>query len=122
MVPDRLTKAWNIPTAYFNAQLEGRLLKRWYWGVQGQWMNQRHDQFTQVVQFIQPGSFPSSLIELPSRVIAHTQFRYQFRDQWNFSLKVNNIFQQSQTPWAQYREMGRMVLLGVNYQWDLFKF
>jgi len=122
MVTERLTKAWNIPTAYFNAQLEGRFLKRWFWGAEGQWMNHRYDQFTQVVQFIQPGSYPSSLIELPSRFIAHTQFRYQYRDQWNFSLKVNNIVQQLQTPWAQYPEMGRMVLLGVHYQWDRFKF
>ena len=122
MVTDRWTKAWNIPTAYFNTQLEGRFLKRWFWGAQGQWMNNRYDQFTQLVQFIQPGSYPSSLIELPGRFIAHTQFRYSFRDQWNFSLKINNLFQQSQTPWAQYPEMGRMVLLGVNYQWDRFKF
>lgn len=122
MVTDVEAKAWNMPTAYFDGQIEGRFAPHWYWGAEVDWVNSRFDQYRQVVQFVQPGSLPSTLIELPSRLMAHTQFRYQHREQWQFSLKVNNVFQQSQTQWAQYPEMGRMILLGVQYQWDRFKF
>ena len=110
--------AWNLPNLKASLFMDYQIGEKWFMGANLFYVGEREDFSSLVVENIQPGEFPATLITLDSYFDANAHVGYRFNDQLSFFIKGANLSNNAYQRWANFQVQGIQVLGGATYKFD----
>jgi outer membrane receptor protein involved in Fe transport len=106
-------EAWNLPSMKISSNLDVKITKQWYAGLNVFFVGERKDMQSN----LDLGTDPV-ITTLKSYFDANAHLGYKYNERLTCFLKLNNIGNQAYEKWLNYPVQGFQVLVGANYKFD----
>ena len=109
-------EAWNLPSIKLNSNIDFRITKKWYAGVNVFFIGERKDQQFYLTSLTLPDPNFTNTLESYVDLNAHVGFKYS--DRLTAFVRANNIINNAYQKWLNYPVQGLQVVIGANYKFD----